>query len=93
MALLAATAASCTKPSGLRSVEPVNLANASSPGTFHREAAAGLFVGVREFPHDATLEVPYAVDDAVDLAYRFSLDQRVGLIPPRRVVLAISGSP
>jgi hypothetical protein len=37
--------------------------------------------------------VPYAVDDAVDLAYKFSLDQRSSLIPPQRVVLALAGKP
>jgi len=52
-----------------------------------------LFVGVRDFPHDERLTVPYAVDDAVDLAHRFALDQRVGLIPPRNVVLVLSGTP
>lgn len=93
MVLLAATSTSCGKRSGTRSVGPASPTGGSPPGTFSREASAGLFVGVRDFPHDDTLEVPYAVDDAVDLAYRFSLDQRVGLIPPRRVVLALSGWP
>jgi len=76
-----------------RSVTPLHLASTLEPLKFSREASTGLFVGVREFPHDETLTVPYAVDDAVDLAYRFALDQRVGLIPPRRVVLALSGTP
>ncbi|HJQ40032.1 MAG TPA: caspase family protein [Thermoanaerobaculia bacterium] len=52
-----------------------------------------MFVGVGEYPHDRMLTVPYAVDDAIDLAWRFALDQRVGLVPPRRVVLVISGTP
>ena len=60
---------------------------------FVRENSTGLFVGVRMFPHDPMLEVPYAVDDAVDLAYLFSLDDRSSLVPPRRVVLALSGRP
>jgi hypothetical protein len=58
-----------------------------------RDASTGLFVGVRRFPHDGTLEVPYAGDDATDLAHRFALDPRVALIPPRRVVLVLSGTP
>jgi hypothetical protein len=76
-----------------RSVTPVHFAETLTPGKFSREASAGLFVGVRDFSHDRMLTVPYAADDAVDLAYRFALDQRVGLVPPRRVVLAISGTP
>jgi hypothetical protein len=63
------------------------------PPPFSRAESTGLFVGVRTFPHDETLTVPYAVDDAVDLAHAFSLNQRVALIPPRRVVLALSGRP
>src|SRR5215208_7090812 len=46
-----------------------------------RPESTGLFVGVQKFPHDDALTVPYAVDDAVDLAYRFSLDQRSSLVP------------
>lgn len=72
---------------------PVQLAGTLTAPKFSRQASAGLFVGVRLFPHDERLTVPYAVDDAVDLAHRFALDQRVGLIPPRQVVLAISGMP
>ena len=68
------------------------LADTLAEPKFSRENSTGLFVGVRDF-HDGNLEVPYAVDDAIDLAYRFALDQRVGLVPPPRVVLAISGSP
>lgn len=95
--LLTATEMSCSKEQESRSVEPLAPARlmnttAAAPA-FSREASTGVFVGVRKFPHDLTLDVPYAVDDAVDLAYRFALDQRVGLIPPRSVVLAISGTP
>jgi hypothetical protein len=71
----------------------VHFAEPRTPPNFSREASAGLFVGVRDFSHDRMLTVPYAADDATDLAYRFALDQRVGLVPPRRVVLAISGMP
>lgn len=81
------------RPSGVRSVEPLQLAGTLAAPKFSRQASAGLFVGVREFPHDARLTVPYAADDAVDLAHRFTLDQRVGLIPPRQAVVAISGQP
>ncbi len=84
----------CMKPPPARSVTPLQLASTlEAPKKFSRDASAGLFVGVGEYPHDRMLTVPYAVDDAIDLAHRFALDQRVGLVPPRRVVLVISGSP
>ncbi|HJQ35587.1 MAG TPA: caspase family protein [Thermoanaerobaculia bacterium] len=60
---------------------------------FDRSQSAALFVGVRKFTRDKTLDVPFAVDDAIDLAYVFALDPRVGLVPPERVVLALSGTP
>lgn len=56
--------------------------------------SAALFVGVRDFPWDKTLAtVPYAVDDAVDLAYEFTMEQRPPLVDAKRVVLALSGEP
>jgi hypothetical protein len=58
------------------------------------KASAALFVGVREFPDDDSLApVPYAVDDAVDLAYEFTLDHQPPLVEVQRVVLALSGEP
>lgn len=73
-------------------------AHASTRGVTHTVKAevepsqsAALFVGISEFGH--ATEVPYAVDDAVDLAYLFALDPRVGLVPPSRVILALSGTP
>jgi hypothetical protein len=82
-----------TQPEDERGVRPVKQLVEPGPRVFSRDESTGLFVGVRTFPHDDALEVPYAVDDAVDLAYKFSLDQRSSLIPPRRVVLALSGRP
>ncbi len=58
---------------------------------FDPAQSAGLFVGIRRFEDDKFLEVPYAVDDAVDLAYLFALE--LELIPPARVVLALAGEP
>jgi hypothetical protein len=56
--------------------------------------SAALFVGIRDFPWDKTLAtVPYAVDDAVDLAYELTMEQRPALVDPKRVVLALSGKP
>jgi len=60
---------------------------------FDRKQSAALFVGVRRFTSDSVEEVPYAVDDAIDLAYVFALERRVSLVPPRCVVLALSGHP
>jgi hypothetical protein len=56
--------------------------------------SAALFVGIREFVYDSTLtEVRYAVDDAVDLAYVLAVDGKAHLVPPERVILALSGQP
>jgi hypothetical protein len=60
--------------------------------TFDPAQSAALFVGVRAFTHDLTLhEVRFAVDDAIDLAFVFSIGSKVPLIEPKRVVLALSG--
>lgn len=74
-------------------VLPVQKTNAPSSSRFDRTQSAALFVGVRRFTKDHTLDVPYAVDDAVDLAYTFALDPHVSLVPADRVVLALSGTP
>lgn len=61
---------------------------------FDPTQSAALFVGVRRFSHDTTIaEVRHAVDDVVDLAFVLALDERVRLIEPRRIVLALSGEP
>jgi hypothetical protein len=66
----------------------------TAPVNFDRSQSAALFVGVRRFTHDQTLtEVKYAVDDAIDLASVLALDRKVSLVTPRRVVLALSGTP
>ena len=90
IAVGAAVVAAPFVPSVLRSrpVTPGATPEAIRPGQ-----SAALFVGVRKFEHKDTVEVPYAVDDAVDLAYLFALDRRVSLVPPARVVLALSGQP
>jgi hypothetical protein len=62
--------------------------------TIDPKKSAALFVGVRDFPWDKTLaSVPYAVDDAVDLAYELTMQQHPFLVDPQRVVLALSGTP
>lgn len=74
-----------------RSVRPLSLTD-GQPERFDPGQSAALFVGVREFDGDVSL-VRYAADDAVDLAYAFSLGGRSRLVPPGRVVLALSGEP
>lgn len=62
--------------------------------SFDPAQSAALFAGVRHFPHDPSLgEVRYAVDDAINLAWVFALDPRLGLVVPSRVVLALEGVP
>ena len=93
---IAAVASAMLAPSApsIRSVRlPRSSTQSPPPPRFDREQSAALFVGVRQFTKDPTLDVPYAVDDAIDLAYTFALDPRVSLVPPERVVLALSGAP
>ncbi len=58
---------------------------------FDPAQSAGLFVGIRDFDDEKFAEVPYAVDDAVDLAYIFT--RELELIQPASVVLALAGEP
>jgi hypothetical protein len=74
-----------------RSVRPSG-ADAPAP-PFDPERSAGLFVGVRTFADGSIPEVPYAVDDAIDLAYAFACDSHVHLVTPRNVILALGGAP
>jgi hypothetical protein len=64
------------------------------PSTFAPEQSAALFVGSRVFVNSPGLgEVRYPVDDAINLAWVFALDPHVGLVAPKRVILAIEGTP
>jgi formylglycine-generating enzyme required for sulfatase activity len=60
-------------------------------GGFDPTASAGLFVGISTFGDDRILDVPYAVDDAVDLAHLFAIE--LGLVAPERVALLLAGEP
>ena len=62
-------------------------------GKFDRRESAALFVGIRDFEDPQLGGVKYTVDDAVDLAYVMAFEQKVRLVPPSRVVIAISGEP
>ncbi|MEA2238213.1 MAG: hypothetical protein QOC81_2937 [Thermoanaerobaculia bacterium] len=74
-----------------RSVRALGELPRSASTLFDRRQSAALFVGVRQFTSESVAEVPFAVDDAIDLAYVFALERRVALVPPRRVVLLLSG--
>ncbi len=58
---------------------------------FDPAQSAGLFIGIRQFEDSAFTEVPFAVDDAVDLAYLFAFELR--LVLPSKIVLALAGKP
>lgn len=66
---------------------------------FDPAASRGLFVGISDFsvegiaeaPSESFSPIPYAVDDAIDLAYLFSLHLK--LIEPQGVTLCLSGEP
>src|SRR5947209_4662931 len=67
-------------------------AGVKRPGTREVEAqqSAALFIGVRDFDDPALARVPFALDDAVDLAYEMAIENQPPLIPPRAVALALS---
>jgi hypothetical protein len=54
------------------------------------QQSAALFIGIRNFDDTGIAPVPYAVDDAVDLAYEMTINHRPPLVPPNRAVLALS---
>jgi hypothetical protein len=58
---------------------------------FDSESSTGLFVGISTFEDRRFQEVPYAVDDAVDLAYLFVVE--LGLVRPEKAVLLLAGEP
>ncbi|HKO59259.1 MAG TPA: hypothetical protein VJ276_25560 [Thermoanaerobaculia bacterium] len=88
MAVLLALPASAQEG---RSVRPLSGAMTLARSAFDPAQSVALFVGIGTFGDDESLQnVPYAVDDAVDLAYVFALDPRVALVRPNRVALALS---
>lgn len=64
---------------------------AECSGAFDPRASAGLFVGISNFEDERINAVPFAVDDAVDLAHLFTLE--LGLILPERIILLLAGDP
>jgi hypothetical protein len=78
----------------VRSVIPYAGKDAAQSAPFDPAQSTALFVGISKFHEDHTLaDVRYAVDDAVDLAYAFTLGCGFPLVRPARVVLAITGQP
>ncbi len=77
--------------SGLRAVRRVPTRTFENL-QFDSSDSAGIFIGVSQFDDSPGFaEVPFAVDDAIDLAHLFSI--RLGLIEPEKVVLALAGRP
>jgi hypothetical protein len=74
--------------------EPLSAAQCEA-ASFRPEDSAGLFVGIRHFLDSEgkarLVEVPFAVDDAVDLAHLFVFDLK--LLRPAKATLALSGEP
>jgi hypothetical protein len=95
LAIAAALWSSFDAIAGTRGVRRnADTAKPAATGTFKPSQSAALFVGVRSFPDDTTIaEVRYAVDDAVDLATVLALNEKVRLVDPNRVILALSGDP
>jgi hypothetical protein len=53
--------------------------------------SAAIFIGIQQFHRNSGLEVPYAADDAVDLAYLLIRELR--LLPASRAVILLAGHP
>lgn len=92
-AIAVATAAVVPFCVSTRGVRVLPLETEEVPAAFDPQQSVALFLGVRHFTAERAIDVPYAVDDAIDLAYMFTLDKGVCMVDPRRVILAISGKP
>ncbi len=96
VALLIALAIALS-PAGLlrnaaRSVRPFGSRELLASRRFDPSQSAALFVGIRRFTQNV-LDVRYAADDAVDLAYAFAMSDGERLVLPSRVTIALSGQP
>ena len=79
---------------GARSVRPYVAQMLAGSSQFDAAQSVGLFVGIPRFKYDQSLTVVrFAADDAVDLAYAFTIDAKAPLVRPARVVIAISDDP
>ncbi len=89
LAIAGALLTSAGAGAGITTADPLEQAWAAEG--FDPESSAGLFVGINEFAEPGLSKIPFAVDDAVDLAHIFALE--LGLIPPQKVVLILAGEP
>ena len=89
--LLTGLSATVAEGRGLQRIESAVPEDIRRQENFDAAESAGLFVGVRNFEDELFAEVPYAVDDAVDLAYLFAVE--LSLLAPERVTLALAGEP
>src|SRR5438045_2696617 len=62
-------------------------------GPFDPKQSVGVFVGARTFTDSALAPVPYAVDDAIDLAYLLAIEGKAPLVRPDRIILLLAGKP
>lgn len=90
-ALATAAGVSCLQHG--RGVRRLAVAEMEPSRRFVAAESAGLFIGVRSYTREKNSDVPFAVDDAVDLAYTFAFDPRARVILPNRITLALSGEP
>lgn len=74
-----------------RSVTPWRMRPSAESLGYDPNRSRALIVGVRHFEDE--VEVRFAVDDAVDLAWTLAFDTRVNLVAPRDIVLALEGEP
>jgi caspase domain-containing protein len=98
---LVACSKAASEPQADRGIKPLHQLEASSLPSFDRAQSAGFFVGVNSFSlglcdacrvsEKKIIDLSYAVDDAIDLAYRFSI--QLGLLPASEVRLLLSGQP
>ena len=91
LALLAGLSTPVEADRALQRIESAMPEDIRRQENFDAAESAGLFVGVRSFEDEHFAEVPYAVDDAVDLAHLFAVE--LSLVAPERVTLALAGEP
>ena len=89
--LLTGFSATLAEDRGLQRIDTAVPEDIRRQVNFDAAESAGLFVGVRNFEDEHFAEVPYAVDDAVDLAYLFAVE--LSLVAPEGVTLALAGEP
>ena len=91
LALLAGLSTPVEADRALQRIESAMPEDIRRQENFDAAESSGLFVGVRSFEDEHFAEVPYAVDDAVDLAHLFAVE--LSLVAPERVTLALAGEP